>query len=140
MHAMDTDVRRRSALALVLAVALLSVGCVSLRTIDPIVLGPVPDGPSTAMFERLLSSARARGYTLELAQPSRGRFGMLAHYTERSTRYRIAVECFRDGRITVTPIGPAVERFRGRLIMPARLHDELVELARALEAAARRPS
>jgi hypothetical protein len=53
-----------------------------------------------------------------------------ARYEDRYS-YSIAVECFSDGSVRLTPIGPRVQRHGDRTRLPAALRDEVGALGLA---------
>lgn len=100
----------------------------------------VPTQPASAeLFERALAVAETEGYELRLTQANRWRFAVWARYADVHGRYTMAVECFPDGRISVTPVGPRVERDGQQWILPTELRRELIDLAAAIERAAHAP-
>lgn len=93
-----------------------------------------------ARFARLVEAARAHGYDVSPLQPSRSRFGVLTHYTDRYasalSEYRIAVECLPVGGCRITPLGPRVEMVYGTWHLPEGLRGELEEFERIMRIAA----
>jgi hypothetical protein len=128
----------RARTAIVAIALVLFVGCgAGLDTLRPIVLHAPRAAASRAVFDRLVSSAEHMGYQPVVVQPDRGRFGVVARYTERDDGYRIAVECFSDGSIRLTPIGARVELIEGYYILPGELRREMIAFARDLQPALR---
>lgn len=128
--------RSKSILLVVLALSFAS-GCSGLTTMPPVLVGRAPDAPSEALVRRLVEAARTQGYSAEPVQVENGRFAVRARYAEPAGGYAFTVECFRDGLVVVTPVGPRVQRRRAFYVLPRGLREELLELARVLEGAAR---
>lgn len=127
----------RILVALVIGAAL-AMGCGGVTTLQPVLVGRASDAPSEALVARLVEAARTRGYDAHPIQPRQGRFALRARYTDALGSYTLAIECFQDGLVSITPIGPRVQRRRAFYVLPAALRAEILELARVLEAAARR--
>lgn len=127
--------------SILLLLALGSMTCAScsdltiVRRVPIVAAQPVSD----EVFARLLTVAETEGYELRLTQPNRRRFAVWAHYVDGHGRYAMAVECFPDGRISITPVGPRVEREGHEWILPIDLRWELIGLTAAIERAARAP-
>lgn len=134
---------RRPWISLMVMTAVVALGCSKMTTLPPILVGRAVDAPSDAVVNRLVEAARARGYEADVVQPGRGDFSVRARYADALGGYRFKVECFQDGHVLITPVGPQVQRRRAFYILPRGLRTELLDLARALEDAARsgpRPS
>ena len=125
---------RAAAWACALAMAVGVVGCTGgIVGMQPVTVPASRAGEShEARFDRALSAARARGYEPDPVQPSRYRFGVRARTTDAESAYAIAVECFSDGSIHLTPIGARVELLEGRYELPEGLRDEIFGLATEL--------
>lgn len=92
-------------------------------------------------YELALEAAHARGYQVALAQPNRGRIGLLALYSDEASfehgTYRIAITC-NPRSCDIRPIGPRVEWYEQRYHMPEAFRDELVALRRHITSLATR--
>ena len=93
-----------------------------------------------ARVERLVATARAHGYHVAPLQPTRARFGVRTHYTDRHaselSEYRIAVECLPAGGCLITPLGPRVEMVHGEWHVPEGLRLELLTFELLMQYAA----
>src|SRR5690606_30213257 len=110
---------------LVLVVGVLALGCSKMATLPPILVGRAVDAPSDAVVSRLVEAARSRGYQADVVQADHGRFALRARYTDALGGYTFTVECFRDGHVLITPLGPQVQRRRAFFILPRDLRNEL---------------
>lgn len=127
--------------SLVLALAMsstLCASCTDLTVVRPVVVHPTQQ-PSPEVFDRLVSAVRREGYEIRLVQRNRGRFAAFARYADEHGRYTMAVECYADGYISITPSGPRVEPQGEQWILPSSLRAEVVELATLLDQVARAP-
>ncbi len=131
---------RRTTLAITLLAATLCLSCSNLTTVPPVLVGRAPDAPSDAELQRLIAAVRAVGYEPGPIQPEQGRFAVRARYGDSAGAYTFAVACFQDGRVLITPVGPHVQRRQRYYVLPRLLREELLELARVLEDAVRRPA
>ena len=122
-----------------LAIVLLgATGCGTGTTMPPVLVGRAPDAPSEALVVRLVQAARARGYEPVVVEPHNGRFAVRARHPRLTGgTYTIAVECFGDGLVSITPLGPRVVRHQRHYALPRALREEVLELAEALGHAAR---
>lgn len=96
-------------------------------------------GPTPDFVERLARAAEVHGYEIVLAQPARRRFAVRSHFRDRHGGYVLAIECDPGGAISITPVGPRVERYRGEWILPYRVREEMMSLAGALRRASLMP-
>ncbi len=130
--------RRGCALALVFLVSLTASCGGDLARTAPLRFStgarPTPD-----FVERLARAAEVHGYDIVLAQPARRRFAVRSHFRDRHGGYVLAIECDPGGAISITPVGPRVERYRGEWILPYRVREEMMSLAGALRRASLMP-
>ncbi len=119
--------------------ATLALGCSNVMRMPPILVGRAPDAPSMAALQRVIGAVRAQGYEPNPVQPEMGRFAIMARYTDGLGRYTITVECFGDGHVLLSPRGPRVRRHADYYDLPRPLRDEILDIARGLEAPVQRP-
>lgn len=121
----------------VLAAAALALAACGFPATPPLIV-PRPEGWDAdahyAVAERV---ARERGYPVAIAQPSRHRFGVYAHfqddYVPRYGAYRITVRCAPEPECTIVPFGPRVEWVGDHWEVPDELRAELGALRLAIE-------
>lgn len=128
----------RRALLIALTV-LAAAGCQVAQRIPVIVVGPFDEAPSVATFQRILVRVRAAGYEPELADPRLGIFRVRARYVSRLGEHGFVVQCYADGLVEVSPIGPAVEQVQDGFVLPPSLRNELVLFSQRLADARRAP-
>ncbi|MCZ7678123.1 MAG: hypothetical protein M5U28_04845 [Sandaracinaceae bacterium] len=131
--------RRGCALALVFLASVTASlrGRSRVGHVDPLQHRSRPHPPTSV--ERLARAAEVHGYEIVLAQPARRRFAVRSHFRDRHGGYVLAIECDPGGAISITPVGPRVERYRGEWILPYRVREEMMSLAGALRRASLMP-
>jgi hypothetical protein len=129
---------RSLALSLLLAAALASTGCAAhaLRgTVPPLGI-QLGHGTTEQSFRDLVRITRDLGYPIEFADAEYGVFGARSRLPPRrgSPALSFVVQCFADGRATLTVIGaPAVAGTTDVVRVPDAVRREAVALAQALE-------
>lgn len=106
-------------------------------TMPPILVGRAADAPSPVLLERLVQAARERGYEPLTVDAEHGRFAIAPRGIRVRNGHTILVECFADGLVLISPVGPDVERRRRHYVLPRALREEILELSEALGQAAR---
>jgi hypothetical protein len=96
------------------------------------------DAEFQARFLDIVRGVQSSGWRPVLVQPSRGRLGLLARYTDTSVAeygpYRIAIDCSSRRECAITPIGARVEWFEQRWHLPQKMAEELSALGEVVEA------
>lgn len=128
---------RPVAATVLLVLALLAPGCArwSERGTMPTLAIMLRDGPPAESFERLVGAARSAGYFIEFVEPTYGVMGARSHaqLPQRGGPATFVVQCYTDGRATLTVLG-AAQVDGQRVRVPDALRREAVAFAQALEA------
>jgi hypothetical protein len=123
---------RSASVVLAIALTLASAGCNRLVRTPSMIVGPISGAPSAVVFDRLIRSAQAQGYTLIDTDVARGVFRAASRTTPE---HSLSVQCYADGHVMIEPAGPRIRR-RGDqgFGAPRALREEQVSFARALAA------
>jgi hypothetical protein len=120
--------------ALALSLAPLAIGCRPRPSRVPVLLvGPMQEPPSVALFERLVQAARAEGYAPMRVEPRYGSFAVRPRVSEPAG-VAFEVQCFLDGRVQVRVAGVDRSPSTGIALVPPALRTEAVRFAQTLEA------
>lgn len=121
-----------SAMGLAGLLAIGAVGCgVSMAQVPPLAVSVSPGDP--AVFERIVTVMRSRGYVLVSSDPSTGVFTVSAQRRARpSENVVFTVQCYRNGFVEIVPSGPRVERRGDVYVAPSSIVEEYRDLALAL--------
>jgi hypothetical protein len=123
--------------ALASCALLSSAGCTHYaerNTLPPLSI-TLPQGSTGASFERLVRLTRALGYSVDFADVRYGVIGThtRAQLTRRGGAATIVVQCFGDGRATVTLLGGTPLDAGMRVRVPEGMRREVVAFTQALE-------
>ena len=124
---------RAGLLCFALNLAMCAIGCrPRLVPLPALVVGPMRDGASLVMFERMVQSARAEGYRPVDVEPRYGSFSVEPRAGIPGVSFEI--QCYGDGRVQVRVAGVDRTRGAGIAAVSPTLRQEAVQLADALQA------
>lgn len=123
----------RFARSLALAGLLALAGCAGSITTPVLGGGPGASG-DPRVLDDAMHGVQAVGYQPLRVDPAAGRFVVLAQ-SDRNGLTQFAVQCFREGFVSIVPDGPGITQEGERFRMPGPIAQEYRRLAFAVSAA-----
>ena len=116
--------------AALIAASLFLAGCSPWISTGNAVYGPYPSAGEAALFERVVTAVRARGYRVLDADAEAGHFAVRSQaFDPRRGHTVFRFRLYRGGWIAVEPVGGGTRRtFDGQFLMSPAVHHEYASL------------